>query len=325
MSELISIIIPVYNVAEYLPQCLDSVLSQTYRNLEIIAIDDGSTDESGNILDQYAEKDSRIRVIHKPNGGVSSARNVGLKAATGDYIGFIDADDWIEPDMYEKLERILRENDAAICGFFDYPYGMSKPIPRGRNPVQKCGFEEAVIQVLSRDGYYVTLWNKAFRRHVVEGIAFDTALSFGEDEVWLMQALRRCKGVTFLPEPLYHWRKREGSVTRFSHITDRQLSLLEAKKKSFDLLPDRKDIAELAKSKMFNDCFFIKLQAYCTRDRKNYHLISDILKPVMHSWLMSNDTPKLRKAKVLIMDMEMKLKFSPEIVKFTDNVKKMHR
>ena len=97
MRELISVIIPVYNVAEYLPQCLDSVVSQTYRNLEIITVDDGSTDGSGTICDQYAEKDSRFRVIHKANGGVSSARNEGLKTAVGDLIGFVDADDWIEP------------------------------------------------------------------------------------------------------------------------------------------------------------------------------------------------------------------------------------
>lgn len=334
-EELISVIIPVYNVAEYLDQCLESVCAQTYRNLEIILIDDGSTDGSGGLCDKWASRDKRIKVIHKENGGVSSARNEGLKAASGSLIGFVDSDDWIEPEMYEKLVRSLldsdgkRSTDAAISGFFDYPYGMEKAIPRGTGRVDPCGFEEAVIQILSRDGYYCTLWNKLFRRTSIlrnnEPIFFDRDISFGEDEVWLMQVLKNCGRVIFLPEPLYHWRKREGSATRFERITDRQLSLLEAKKRSFQLLPKKKAVRELAKSKMFNDCFFLKLQAYCTKDHGNYRLISRVLRPMERAWLISNDTPALRKAKVLVMDIEMTLGLPPVIIRFTDNIKKMHR
>ena len=97
---LISVIVPVYKVEQYLPQCVESILNQTYRNLELILVDDGSPDGCGKICDAYAEKDSRVRVIHKKNGGLSDARNAGLNAASGDYLSFIDGDDWIEPDTY---------------------------------------------------------------------------------------------------------------------------------------------------------------------------------------------------------------------------------
>ena len=228
-----------------------------------------------------------------------------------------------------KLVKGIEGADAIISGFYDYPYGMDKPIPRGINQVSPCGFEGAVTQILSRDGYYCTLWNKLFScKSIVKNgshIKFDERLSFGEDEVWSMQVLRNCKKVNFLPEPLYHWRKREGSATRFQRIGAGQLSLLKAKKKSFRLLPRKRQVIELAKSKMFNDCFFLKLQAYCTRDWVNYKKIGNVLKPMERAWLKSNDTPKLRKAKVLVMDAEMKLHMPSQVVRFTDNLKKMHR
>ena len=104
---LISVIVPVYNVAAWLPRCVDSILAQTYENLEILLVDDGSTDGSGNICEEYAKKDTRIRVLHKENGGLSSARNAGLDAAAGAYIGFVDSDDWIAPEMYAELRRTL--------------------------------------------------------------------------------------------------------------------------------------------------------------------------------------------------------------------------
>ena len=165
----VSIIIPVYNVAEYLPQCLETVCGQTYKKLEIILVDDGSTDESGKICDEWKQKDERIRVIHKKNGGVSSARNEGLKVAKGEFIGFVDSDDWVEPDMYEKMKKRMGSADVVMSGFFDYPYGMDcQAIPRGIRAVRPCGYEGAVLQIMSRDCYYCTLWNKLYRMKAVK-------------------------------------------------------------------------------------------------------------------------------------------------------------
>ena len=116
---LISVIIPVYKVEKYLDRCLESIVNQTYKNLEIILIDDGSPDNCPAICDEYAQKDSRIKVIHKANGGVSSARNKGIDVATGDYIGFVDSDDWIEPDMYETLIKNAEQynSDISRCSY----------------------------------------------------------------------------------------------------------------------------------------------------------------------------------------------------------------
>ena len=120
MNDIISVIVPVYKAEKYLEKCLDSIVGQTYKDLEIILVDDGSPDSSGRICDKYAENDNRIKVIHKKNGGDSSARNAGFKEATGKYIATIDSDDWIELDAYEKMLKKMIENNVDIvrCGFF---------------------------------------------------------------------------------------------------------------------------------------------------------------------------------------------------------------
>ena len=145
-------------------------------------------------------------------------------------------------------------------------------------------------------------------------VIFDTSLSFGEDEVWLVRVLRQCKGIAFVPEPLYHWRPRQGSVTRFNSITEKQLSLLRAKKIALELLPHREDVIKLAKCRTFNDCYLMKVQAYCSNDSDNYKLIDDELKPMRKSWIMSNDPPRLRKIKVIILDTLMRCHCSDKLV-----------
>ena len=124
MQALISVIVPVYNVAPYLRQCVDSILSQSYTHLEVLLIDDGSTDESGAICDEYAQQDSRVKVIHKPNGGLSSARNVGLSLASGEWISFVDSDDWLDTNIYQKcIDELERYPDLDLVRFFvNYAY-----------------------------------------------------------------------------------------------------------------------------------------------------------------------------------------------------------
>lgn len=119
MKDVISVIVPVYNVSAYLPECLDSILSQDYEKLEVILIDDGSTDDSGAICDAYAQRDGRIRVIHQKNGGAAAAKNAGLRAATGEYLSFADSDDFLEPGAYAYMMSLLKENGADIvrCAF----------------------------------------------------------------------------------------------------------------------------------------------------------------------------------------------------------------
>lgn len=323
---LISIIIPVYNVADYLDQCLETVCSQTYKSLEIILIDDGSTDGSGRICDEWKNRDSRINVIHKENGGVSAARNDGLRISTGDFIGFVDSDDWIEADMYEKLIKSIGSSDAVSCGYMDYPYGEEDaPVPKGTKILAPCSYPDAIIALFERNGYFTTLWSKLFRRSVVfrndKYIPLNTSLSFGEDEVWLCRVLKLCSSIAFVPEPLYHWRPRAGSVTRFKSISEKQISLLRAKKialkiLSDEVLPERPDVIELAKSRTFNDCFLMKVQAYVTADTESYKKISSALDPMKGSWWRSSDPPALRKMKVVMMELLMKIKAPKGLVSY---------
>lgn len=140
MNDLISIIVPVYNVEKYLNKCIDSIINQTYKNIEIILVDDGSTDNSGKICDEYLLRDSRIKVIHKNNGGLSSARNEGINISSGEYIGFVDSDDWVEPNMYEEMyKKILYSNaDIVDCGYWkEYENKSIKYI--SANEVKFCG------------------------------------------------------------------------------------------------------------------------------------------------------------------------------------------
>ena len=132
---LVSVIVPTFNIERYIKKCLDSLLSQTLKEIEIICIDDGSTDTSGQILDEYATKDSRIKVIHRINGGLSAARNTGLSIAQGQYIGFVDGDDWVNPQMFQELSKALIEHpqsDIAICGVETiFEYDENKKIKKG--------------------------------------------------------------------------------------------------------------------------------------------------------------------------------------------------
>lgn len=178
---MISIIVPVYRVEQYLVKCVESLLGQTYRETEIILVDDGSPDQCGAICDGYAARDSRIRVIHQPNGGVSSARNAGLAAASGEYIGFVDPDDWVQPDMYERMleEMTARQADLVICGYqyhhedgsVDetrlYPERDTEVIDR-KELLKRFGDMPPTVR-------HVT-WNKLFRRSLLRELRFDERL-----------------------------------------------------------------------------------------------------------------------------------------------------
>lgn len=173
-NELISIIVPVYNVEKYLEKCLDSITNQTYKNLEIIVIDDGSTDKSGIICDKYAQKDNRIKVIHKLNGGLSDARNAGLDICTGDYIGFVDSDDYIEPDMYEYLLEKSKETnaDVSMCNFYIED-------ERSDNIKLAAVFDEFVsddkeiiLKFYLENNILIGIWNKLFKCEVLNNIRF---------------------------------------------------------------------------------------------------------------------------------------------------------
>ena len=173
---MISVIVPVYNVEPYLEKCLDSIIGQTYKDLDILVIDDGSTDHSDEICDKYAEKDKRIKVFHTENRGLSAARNLGLENAKGEYIGLVDSDDWIEQDMFEALLSKIEETaaDVAECGsFVDYPEKSIK-----RTAIQQVVQSEESIEALLHGRISTQVWNKLYNRSCFENVRFPDGRSF---------------------------------------------------------------------------------------------------------------------------------------------------
>lgn len=234
MSPAISIVVPIYNMEEYLPKCLDSLLGQTQRDIEIIAVNDGSTDGSLALLLRYAAEDSRIRVVDSPNQGVSAARNLGLTYCEGDYIGFVDPDDWAAADMYELMHRSALEQDVDIvmCAytreFGTHSKPKTYPLPDGtiyrgeevqrhitRRLIGPLGAEVGSPEHLDAWG---TVWSKIYRRSLIRnaGCTFTDLKVIGsnEDTLFNIEAFAHARSFLFLNRPLYHyWRVNAGSIT----------------------------------------------------------------------------------------------------------------
>lgn len=207
---LVSIIVPIYNTARYLPACLDSILAQTHQNLEIILIDDGSTDHSGQIADIYAKKDSRIKVTHQKNQGQSAARNLGLTMVKGEYVSFLDSDDEIKPTFIKELLAPLVNSNASlsVCGMHykrlktntaENVY-ISQLRPR-RKPESLKAY---ILYLLTIDGHMYSSVNKLYRAKIVTKLRFDTKLNFAEDTKFVLDYLAKASGdPAFVLSPLY--------------------------------------------------------------------------------------------------------------------------
>lgn len=328
----ISVIIPVYNVAPFLPQCLDSLRAQTYADLECILIDDGSTDASGAICDAYARQDSRFVVLHQKNGGVSAARNAGLAAATGEWIGFVDSDDWAEPALYQVLADTLQSTgaDIAMAGYYEYyPDPARPPIDHAPALGPVGGAQDGLRWVMTRNGYFTALWNKLYRREIVfDGQGrphpFDPALAIGEDEVWLMAALCRSRRVACAPVSLYHWRSRPESATREEVLTEKRLSILSAKRQAIGIVsPYGRELVRLGHSRLFNDCYHLKVIAHRNGDRQALRNIAGAMAPSRAAWLVCGDVPPLRKAKVAVMGLLIAVRAKPALVDRVHNARRV--
>lgn len=232
--DLISIIIPVYNVEKYVAECLDSVLSQDYSNIEVIVVDDGSTDQSGVICDQFAEKDSRIRVIHKKNEGVAATRNVGLKNVSPEakYIGFVDSDDIVSKNLYTNLVEAITENhaDMAITGFArindDHKF-LEKP---SEGIIREGTFskEEIINQSVEAGGWcFRILWNKLYKKELFKGLSF-VEKKIHEDEAISYSLIMRCRKVSCIESSDYYYRVSNSQSIMQNRTKKRNADLLDA-------------------------------------------------------------------------------------------------
>ncbi len=210
MDNLISVIVPIYNVEQYLNECIESIVNQTYKNLEIILVDDGSPDNCAKICDNWKERDYRIKVIHKKNGGLSDARNAGLDIARGDFISFIDSDDWIDLKMYEILLDVILKENAEICAC-----GIMECLTSGyrKVKVEKInGSNEQIYKMLYNDTIYpVSAWNKLYRKECWSSLRFPIG-KICEDAFTTYKLIDQASKIVQIDAPLYFYRIRENSI-----------------------------------------------------------------------------------------------------------------
>ena len=230
-NKLASVIVPVYKVEKYLDRCVESIRKQTYKNLEIILVDDGSPDNCPQMCDEWAKKDSRIKVVHKENGGLSDARNVGIENSAGDYVLFVDSDDYVDVTMIEKMvDRIDADNtDMCVCNFTTFKDGQEPNISYTKQP-EVITAEEALLRLTQKECnvYFVVAWGKLIKREVITNLRFVKG-KIHEDEFMCHHLIGGCKNISCIYEPLYFYYTREGSITK-SKVTSAKLAVIEAMK-----------------------------------------------------------------------------------------------
>lgn len=224
MKPCISVIVPIYNVEKYIHKCVDSLLAQTYPHLEIILVDDGSPDGCPAICDAYAEKDGRVRVIHKENGGLSDARNAGLEIASGEYIGFVDSDDWIEPDMFEYLYNGMAGGaEISVCGVLEH---RTYRIEIKNAPTDIVYTAEDALNEMFFDRMENYAWNKLYEARLWKDVRFPTGKNF-EDVLTIYKTFERASRVAVLREAKYHYLIRPDSISGLVDFSNR-LHIIEA-------------------------------------------------------------------------------------------------
>ena len=280
LNPLISVIIPVYNVEEYVESCIISVINQQYNNLEIILVDDGSTDKSGEICDQFALQDARIKVFHKKNGGLSDARNYGLANSSGDYIGFVDSDDYISTELYSTLLELCLKYDSKIsCARFD-TFGEDKwNIPKETGKIEvlsSCELLKMIIWPwLYPDKFAsISVWDRLYKKDLIEQLIFPKGKIY-EDIIYSTKAIIGADKCVYINKILYHYRLRDGSISgnNYSYneqwITDKfpiemeQIRILQAN--------GYHELATMAKYRSLFDLFRLK---YWCNDSKKIKLIN---------------------------------------------------
>lgn len=260
---LISVIVPVYRVERYLDKCVSSILSQTYEDLEVILVDDGSPDGSGAICDRWAEKDSRVRVIHQANAGGGAARNAGLDIARGDLIAFVDSDDYIAPDMYAYLYTLLQQGaDIAECGHVETERD-DVLFPEEEGTVRWYSAEEAMACHIQDTAFRQLIWDKLYRRNMVEGVRFPVGTKI-DDEYFTYQLLARADRLVCSEKQCYAYRQQPGSIM---HQKDprKKLEGLRAKQERLAFLQKNMPrLADQAKAELMLSCIYA--MQTCLRD-----------------------------------------------------------
>lgn len=293
-NPLISIIVPCYNVEQYLPQCLDSILAQTYTNLEILLVNDGSLDNSGKICDIYAIKDHRIKVIHKKNGGLSDARNVALDIATGEYVTFIDSDDTVMNDYIECLYSLIIENNAQISiTTSNWFYEGEKPIIDKKNNILQQIFtkDEALIEMFYQKSFDTTAWGKLYLRTLFNDIRYPKGLLY-EDLATTYRLINKCNKIAFLNYKSYSYLLRKNSIegSPFKVLKyDSCIKIIEQLESDFQNAP--KNVKKALKCRIISFAFHILLEMPSS-EIKRAHILFQIIKSSRWNIIFNNNARK---------------------------------
>ena len=306
-NDLISIIVPVYNVEKYIDRCIKSITMQTYKNLEIILVDDGSSDKSLDLCKKWAIKDKRIIVVHSKNKGVSSARNIGLKKATGEYIGFIDSDDYIDSRMYELLLSSIKKynSDIAFCGVKKIYINETK---------NSLAFPKDVF-----DKYYFfkhynfnnnmnyAVWNKLYKKEIVNNLFFDNNIKVTEDGLFVMNCVDRAKLISYVNKNMYCYDCTNQNSTLHSKNIEKFITSLDAKKEMISILKKNNIDAYIQE-----ECDYIgNLYKYFAKakNRKNinFEKYKLVAKRYINDGLIKNKIGIKNKLKVIIYKILLKI------------------
>lgn len=307
MNEKISVIIPVYNVEKYIRRCLDSVVNQTYSNLDIILVNDGTPDNSGEILEEYAKKDDRIRVFHNDNMGLSGARNFGIEKIKGEYIAFIDSDDFIELTYFEKLYKTLKENDAdiSVCGFKLYFENKTKNtknkniLPYKTRILEK---EEAIKNIFSYSSKaiaFTVAWASLAKKELFDGIRYPLNQIL-EDVSTTYKLYLKASKIAYYNEPLYYYVQRNGSILN-SPFTLKKISMINMYDEKLRILSEKNlpEIHNLTLYRYYLMLNFVKLQVKKNKIDYDINIINDKIKKLDTMELDCQVTPKLTLNKIL--------------------------
>lgn len=290
MDSLISVIVPIYNVEKYLDRCVDSVINQTYKNLEIILVDDGSTDNCPKMCDDYAKKDSRIKVVHKKNGGLSDARNAGMKVATGEYVSFIDSDDYISLDFYETLLQTIVDNDSDIVECSVVKFYEDNNFDEYSDDLKVTNYDTlyALDGLINENPFKQHVWNKLYKSSVALDIPYAVG-KLNEDEFWTYQVFGKAKKVTRINKTMYYYFQRGSSIMGNGYNIKR-LDALEGKmnrqayiEKNFPTL------ATKAKVDLYGSCIFAYQSVLKFMSGKDKKKAGRIIKDYKNKCKLTND------------------------------------
>ena len=309
MKKNISVIIPIYNNEKYLEKCLESVCSQTYKNLQIILVNDGSNDDSLIICKNFKESDIRVELYSQENLGVSSARNLGLRRAVGDYVTFVDSDDYLEIDAYEKAMGVISDFDAL---FFSYQEEYPECHHSRIYNQQKKGVvisDEAIYECMKPLGYEAVVWNKIYKRSLLSNLFFNEKYGIAEDWLWTIQAIKKMNSIYLLNLPLYHYVQTEQSAWRSGLAIDKKWDqVFELSDDLSTVIKDNKKNITMSQARMYNDYYQLVWRSYLTDEKDKIPVFREHLRKFRRSFYLCKEYSIKKKIRYYLIDYLIRIK-----------------